>query len=94
MIPPIPPDVARQVISDMRAFYREKNSIKRDGIAAATLERLRFLIQNLFERWCQRQSSNHFGMKSKVPPSALILLRGGGSNFQVGKTASDDKFCK
>jgi hypothetical protein len=44
----------------MRAFYREKNSIKRDGIAAATLERLRFLIQNLFERWCQTAEQQSF----------------------------------
>jgi hypothetical protein len=37
----LPPDVARRFLEDMRAFFAEKNGIKRDEIAARQLQVLR-----------------------------------------------------
>jgi hypothetical protein len=37
----LPPDVARRFLEDMRAFFAEKNGIKRDEIAARQLHVLR-----------------------------------------------------
>jgi len=37
----LPPAVARNFVRDMRAFFAEKNSIKKDGIAAGTLHMLK-----------------------------------------------------
>jgi hypothetical protein len=37
----IPPEVARRFVDDMRAFFAEKNGIKRDEIAARQLYTLR-----------------------------------------------------
>ncbi len=37
----LPPAVARRFVEDMRAFFAEKNSVKRDEIAARQLHALR-----------------------------------------------------
>jgi hypothetical protein len=37
----LPPDVARRFAEDMRAFFAEKNGVKRDEIAARQLHVLR-----------------------------------------------------
>ena len=37
----LPPAVARNFVRDMRAFFAEKNTIKRDAIAAQQLHSLR-----------------------------------------------------
>jgi hypothetical protein len=37
----LPPSVARAFVRDMRLFFKEKNAIKRDGIAARQLHALR-----------------------------------------------------
>jgi hypothetical protein len=37
----LPPAVARNFVRDMRAFFAEKDTVKKDGIAAGTLHMLR-----------------------------------------------------
>jgi len=37
----LPPAVARNFVRDMRVYFAEKNTIKKDGIAAGTLHMLK-----------------------------------------------------
>ena len=37
----LPPAIARNFVRDMRAFFAETNTIKKDGIAAGTLHMLK-----------------------------------------------------
>jgi hypothetical protein len=41
----LPPDVARAFVPDMRAFFAEKNPIKRDEVAARKLVEIASTIE-------------------------------------------------